>query len=181
MKHTFAKKALLMGVVALAFNNVAVYAMAPAAPFPTTPAALDQQVSQQAPMYAGWAKEALQKELKNLMRKLDNYWDNFMRCAKLRRAAGVTAEGTHAGAPACKKGEAFMVATVLLSILIILRALAAKVAPGKLGWTGPERAAGTFVSRPAGWVSEKATQAGRQIRSLPSRAAGYFVPGTGAQ
>ena len=103
MKHTFAKKALLMGAAAMLLSTVPVQAM-------DTVRGIRDEVAQKTGFFARWSKDALQKRLDASMNFLNKQWRGFMKCVK--------GEG-------CTKGQIAAITGTLTTVLAIVTALGA--------------------------------------------------------
>jgi len=120
MKHTFAKKALLFGALAILTNTISPIAPAPMSgeTMPTTNAAVQAEVNKQARFFANFSTEVLQQKLDEKTKKLKHTWGNFMDCATKRK---------------CTKKQVAAVTGALTAILAIITVIAAKRSGGNLG------------------------------------------------
>ena len=103
MKHTFAKKALLMGAAVMLLSTVPVHAM-------DTVRGIRDEVAQKTGFFARWSKDALQKRLDASMNFLNKQWRGFMKCVK--------GEG-------CTKGQTAAIIGTLTTVSAIVTALGA--------------------------------------------------------
>jgi hypothetical protein len=105
MKHTFAKKALLMAAFSILCNITPVHAMTETSAGMSMTVPSMATIREQARTYMSWPKEALQRRLDSLMKFLDVEWKKTMKCLK--------GEG-------CTKGQIGVITTTLLAILAIV-------------------------------------------------------------
>jgi hypothetical protein len=129
MKHTFAKKALLLGAISILFSIFPVHAMDNAAPMDP---ALQKEVQTKAGFFSNWSREGLRKKLDENMKFLDTKWKDLMKCLK--------GEG-------CTRGQIAVITGTLATILAIITVLTYGVAYRKGLITGGRLAApGRFVA-----------------------------------
>lgn len=160
MKHTFARKALLLGVVALAINQVPIVAMMPEQQLPT---GIMQQIATEQKKYQNIPQEGLQKELKEKMDTLNKgYWKSMMRCITGDKATG------EISGERCTKGQIALVIATLIGIIAIVRSIAAYTE--KAPWTARERIIGGAIqSRMQPAVTRARTFASEQSEALRRR------------
>lgn len=151
MKHTFAKKALLLGVAALAIN-MPIAAM-------ELPGNISQQISAEQNKYKDMPQEGLEKELKTKMGTLNGYWKRMMHCITGDKATG------EISGERCTAGQITLVIVTLIGIMAIVRLIATRTAAG--AWTETERRIGGAIQRGA---TSARTYAGQQAETLRSRA-----------
>ncbi len=173
MKHPFIKKALILSTMTLVLNSVPLAAMdRPANP------QIEQRISAETVNFQDMPKEALEKELDPTMKKLSRQWKSMMSCLSSKLPRRLTGEEPGINSQGCTKGQVALVVATLITLLAIVRILAAKFGPQQLGWTGAEKSVG-------GWMGRQATGAyqgtksflGQQGAAMRSRI-GRYVPGT---
>ena len=167
MKHTFAKKALLLGVIALAMNM-------PIAAMQALPTNVSQQISTEQNKYKDVPQEGLEKELKTKMGTLNGYWKRMMHCITGDKATG------EISGERCTAGQITLVIVTLIAIMAIVRVIATRTPAG--AWTQTERRIGGAIQRGIaegrGYASEQAKSLKRRATGVQRRAVGYVVPGT---
>jgi hypothetical protein len=138
MKHTFAKKALLLSAFSIFISNFSVHAMDDVAAGAPMDPAVQQEVTTKTGLFAGWNQEALRTRLDNAMKELDRAW----KCVKPAKAGGIK----------CTGGQIKAITGILTTILAIVGALTYGVAYrsgylAKRPWLGaPGRAVGRGVA-----------------------------------
>ena len=164
MKHTFAKKALLLGAATIFLNTVPVHAMSDMGVPATTPSAIKAQVAQKARQFGKWAQDqagrlSLERRLNSAMKFLDKQFKNVMKCLR--------GEG-------CTRGQIVAITATLATIMAIVTVLGGRAYMKKyeaskfkfLHIPGDIRGAGQAVSEGAGQaVSEKATGFAKGVKA----------------